>query len=487
MNGNGRTSDVDLDVVIVGAGIGGISAAYYIGQMEKYSYGIFEAREALGGTWSSFTYPGIRSDSDMFTLSFPFNPWNKSNTVAEGGEILEYIEETAKKFGIDKKIVYGHTATNMDWSSKDQRWTSEFKKTDGSSIVVTSRFVVVATGYFDHNEAYFPDLPKKELFKGPIIHPQFWPKGVDYENKTVAVIGSGATAISIVPHMADKAKLVTMVQRSPTYITSRSRVDPAAQWLLKLLPLKLASIILFLFYELETTIMFFTYKIFPNYGRRVLQNYVKKQLPPNVPLDPHFVPKYKPFDERLCWVLEDDLFVSMREGKAAVVTGHIKQLTSGGIEMQDGQFVPADIIVQATGLKCKFLGGAKIRIDGKKLNLGDTFFYRGMMLDGVPNGIALQGYLSTSSWTLGVVQTCEYFCDLLKKMEKEGYRQVTPIAGPEVKATTEPFPMTSGYLMRALDQMPKVADGLVWRHHLDPIVDWLDMKFNRRYQSLEFK
>ncbi|MCO5562936.1 hypothetical protein L7F22_016572 [Adiantum nelumboides] len=486
MNGQAHTKDVDLDVVIIGAGIGGDSAGYYIGHKTKRSFAIFESRQSLGGTWSTFSYPGIRSDSDMFTLSFPFNPWSKSNTVAEGDEILEYIKETAKKFGIDKSINFGHTATNLEWSSQDQRWTSEFKKSDGTSVVITSRFLMVATGYYDHSQAYFPDLPGKEMFKGPIIHPQFWPENLDYENKTVAVIGSGATAISMVPHMAEKAKLVTMVQRSPTYLTTRSKYDKTAKVLLKLLPLKVAALILFFIYEAESTAQFFTYKIFPNYGRRRLQKYVKKQLPENIPLDPHFVPRYKPFDERLCWTLDSDLFVSMRKGKASVVTGTIKQFTNGGIEMEDGQFVQADIIVQATGLQCKFLGGAKIKVDGKKLNLGDTFFYRGMMLDGVPNAIALLGYF-TSSWTIGVSQSCDYFCKLLNKMEKEGNHQVTPRAGPEVKESTEPFPMTSGYLTRALHLMPKTSDNLVWRHHLDPMVDWLDIRLNKRYQCLEFK
>lgn len=487
MNGQQHTKDVDLDVVIIGAGIGGISAGYYMGQKMKYSYSIFESRQFLGGTWSTFTYPGIRSDSDMFTLSFPFNPWDKSNTVAEGEEILKYIEGTAKKFGIDKQIKYSHTATNLDWSSKDQRWTSEFKKSDGTSIVITSRFLIMATGYYDHSRAYFPDLPGKESFKGPLIHPQFWPKDLDYENKTVAVIGSGATAVSLIPHLAQKAKLVTMVQRSPGYLTTRSKNDKFAHLLLKLLPLKLAALILFFIYEIEESAQFFLYKIFPNYGRRQLQKYVKKQLPENVPLDPHFVPKYKPYDERLCWTLDNDLFVSMRQGKASVVTGTIKQLTNGGIEMDDGQFVQADIIVQATGLQCKFMGGAKITIDGKKLNLADTFFYRGMMLDGVPNAITMLGYF-TSSWTIGVAQSCDYFCKLLKKMEKEGHHQVTPRAGPKVKDNTEPFPMTSGYLIRAVHMMPKTGDhSLVWRHHLDPVVDWLDIRLNKRFQSLEFK
>ncbi|PWN33599.1 FAD/NAD(P)-binding domain-containing protein [Meira miltonrushii] len=478
--------DVDLDVVIIGAGIGGISAGYYIGQLKNYSYAIFEAREELGGTWSSFTYPGVRSDSDMFTLSFPFNPWTKSNSVAEGDEILEYIKQTAKKFDIDKKIIVGHNATDLDWSSEDQRWTSTFKKLDGSSAVITSRFLMLATGYFDHEQAHFPDLPDKDTFRGPLIHPQFWPKDVDYENNTVAVVGSGATAISIVPHLAQKAKLVTMVQRSPTYITTRSRVDSIAKLLLKLLPLNLAAIILFFIYEIVLTIKIFLYKTLPNFGRRQLQGYVKKQLPKHVPLDPHFVPRYNPFAQRLCWTIDSDLFVSMREGKVSVVTGDIKQVTSGGIEMEDGQFVQADIIIQATGIQCKLLGGTKITIDGKKFNLGETFLYRGMMLDGVPNAVVLLGYL-TSSWTIGIAQTCEYFCNLIEKMANEGHNQVTPIAGPEVKETTKPFPLTSGFLVRASHMLPKSADSWVWRYRSEPLLDWLDIRLNNRHQSLEFK
>lgn len=486
MNRNAITEDFDLDVVIIGAGIGGISAGYYIGQKVAYSYAIFEAREELGGTWSSFTYPGIRSDSDMFTLSFPFNPWNQNHSIARGDEILEYVKLTATKFNIDKHIKYGHTATSLAWSSETQRWTSTFVQSSGSTISVTSRFLMIATGFINHNKPYYPDLSDKKLFKGPIVHAQFWPEDLDYANKTVAVIGSGATAVSMIPHLTKTAKLVTMVQRSPSYIKDRNKVDKKTKWLMRILPLQLAAMILFFAYELERSFFFFFCRIFPYLGRHDLQTHVQRQLPHNVPLEPHFVPKYEPFDQPLCWTLENDLFNGMKKGKTSIVTGRIKQLTPDGIELTNGQLIQADIIVQATGFQCRFLGGTMLTVDGKEVRFGDTFFYRGMMLDGVPNAIALFGFIH-ASWMIGINQACDYFYKLLIKMKKEGHQIVTPRAGPEIKKGIKPFPCTSGFIVRALHLIPKVSDGLVWRHHLDPIIDWLEVRLNNRYQSLEFE
>ncbi|PWN33598.1 FAD/NAD(P)-binding domain-containing protein [Meira miltonrushii] len=486
MNRNESTADVDLDVVVIGAGVGGISAGYYIGQKLGYSYAIFEAREELGGTWSSFTYPGIRSDSEMFTLSFPFNPWNKTHSIATGDEILEYVKSTAEKFYIDKHIKYGHTATSLAWSSEEQRWTSTFIQSNGSMISVTSRFLMIATGFINHNKPHYPNLSAKNLFKGPIVHAQLWPEDLNYANKTIAVIGSGATAISMIPHLAKTAKLVTMVQRSPSYIKDRKKVDKRTEWIMNFLPLNFAAMVLFFIYELERSLFFFFCMIFPSLGRHELQKNVQKQLPHNIPFDQHFVPAYKPFDQPLCWTLENDLFISMKQGKTSVVTGTINQLTANGIEMDNGQFVQADIIIQATGFQCRFLGGMMITVDGKKVQIGDTFFYRGMMLDGVPNAIALFGFVH-ASWTIGINQACDYFYKLLIKMEKEGYQTVTPRAGPEIKKGIKPFPCTSGFIVRALHLIPKVSDGLVWRHHLDPVIDWLEVRLNKRYQSLDFE
>ncbi|MCO5562935.1 hypothetical protein L7F22_016571 [Adiantum nelumboides] len=475
-----------MEVVIVGAGIGGITAGYYIGQKMKYTYTIFEARKTLGGTWSTFTYPGVRNDSDMFTYCFPFNPWKNTNSIATGEEILTYLNSTAEKFGIDKQIKYDHNATSFSWSSEKQRWTSTFINSNGCLVSYTSRFLMIATGVINHNKPHYPHLPAKSIFKGQIVHSQNWPENLKYENKTVAVIGSGATAISMVPHLAKKAKLVTMVQRSPTYISSRNKVDKSTEWINMIFSLRLAALILFFAYELERAFFFFFCKIFPNLGKRALQTHVQRQLPQNIALDPHFQPTFQPFDQNLCWTVENDLFDSMKQGKSSIVTGTIETLTPDGIQMNDGQFVQADIIVLATGFRCKFIGEAIITVDDKEFQIGDTFFYRGMMLDGVPNAITLFGFIH-ASWTIGICQGCDYFYKLLLKMKQQGYRTVTPRAGPEIKRGIKPFPLTSGFILRSLHLFPKTSDGLVWRHHFDPIIDWLEIRLNKRYRSLEFE
>lgn len=486
MNEKSKSKEFDFDVIIIGAGMGGISAGYYAGQKLKYSYAIFEARNEVGGTWSSFTYPGVRNDSDMFTYSFPFNPWNRSDAIAEGKDILDYIQSTAKKFDIDKNIHFGHTATSFAWSSEKKRWTSTFIAPEHQTVVVTSRFLMIATGCINHDKAHYPDLPGRIIFKGPILHAQFWPKDLDYENKTVIVIGSGATAISMVPHMARKAKHVTMIQRSPTYITTRNKVDRATDWIIKLLPFRLAFAIVFFMYEIDRMVFFFFCKLFPSIGRHCLQTHVKKQLPYTIPLQPHFIPTFKPFEQALCWTVENDLFARMREGKASIFTGTINQLTEEGIEMNDGQHIQGDIIVQATGFQCRFLGGIKMTIDDQEMRLGETFFYRGMMLDGVPNAIVLLGFIH-ASWTIGIIQACDFFSNLLIKMKIQGYQTVTPIADPDVQKSQKPFPLTSGFILRVLHLIPKTSDGLIWRHHLDPIVDWLEIRLNKRYRNLEFE
>lgn len=374
------------DVVIVGAGISGVNAAYRIGSGTSLSYTVLESRHEIGGTWSLFKYPGIRSDSEMFTLGFPFRPWDGEKSIADGGDILQYIKDTAREFGIDKKTQLKQKVESAAWSSQDALWTLQV--TDSSkneSRQVTSRFVIFSAGYYDYEEGYYPKLTGTDSFKGQILRPQFWPEDLSYAGKKVVVIGSGATAVTLLPNMAKHAKQVTMLQRSPSYFIAQPSIDPIAQLIRKILPAKWAHAYLRVRNQIRSSFLFYMSRIFPNFIRRVLRFLIKRQLPRNYPMDPNFNPNYKPWDQRLCMVPDGDLFKSIRDGRAAIATGHIETITPNGIKLKDGSELEADIIVQATGLKVQLLGGTNLTIDGKALVMKDHFVYKGQMIDGVPN------------------------------------------------------------------------------------------------------
>src|SRR5215207_5553547 len=454
------------DVVVVGAGLSGIGAACHLRQeCPGQSFVILEGRGAMGGTWDLFRYPGARSVSDMYALGYRFRPWRDAKAIADGPAILNYIRETAAEFGVDEKIRYDHRVQRASWSSADALWTVEAEAGPGKSVVrFTCDFLYLCTGYYDYEGGYTPEWPGVERFRGRIVHPQKWPEDLDYGGKRVVVIGSGATAVTLVPAMAERAAHVTMLQRSPTYVIARPARDAVAHLLRRLLPEKAA-------YTAarwkNVFLMLASYKIsrrWPGVIKRIIRKEVQAKLPEGYDVDTHFKPHYNPWDERLCVVPDADLFNAIGTGKASVVTDQVETFTEGGIRLQSGKEIEADVIVTATGLNLLVFGGLQLLIDGKEKQLSETVGYKGMMFSGVPNMCMAMGY-TNASFTLKTDLVADYVCRLLKHMDANGYRVATPKdPGPEVG--TEPFiDLKSGYILRSLDQLPKQATAHPWRLH----------------------
>ncbi len=459
-----------VNVLIIGAGLSGIGAAAHLQRnCPGKTYAILESREAIGGTWDLFRYPGIRSDSDMFTLGYSFKPWTRRESIADGGSILNYIRETAGEYGVTGKIRFGHKVVSADWSSADSRWRVRAER-DGEPVEITCDWVYGCTGYYRYDEGFSPKFEGAERFAGEIVHPQHWPEDLDYAGKRVVVIGSGATAITLVPAMAQRAAKVTMLQRSPTYVVSLPGVEPLAGFLRRFLPEKTV-------YSItrwkNVSIATLSYKLFrrwPKQMRRVLRRGVERQLPEGYDVDRHFSPKYDPWDERLCVVPKGDLFAAIRNGKAEVVTDRIETFTEQGIRLESGQELEADVIVTATGLNLLVLGGLKIFIDGEEKNVADTVAYKGMMFSGIPNLSLALGY-TNASFTLKADLVAEYICRLLNHMDANGYRVAIPRA-PDASVGTEPFiDLKSGYVLRSLDQLPKQGVERPWRLHQNYAAD----------------
>lgn len=376
----------EKDVVIIGAGISGIDSAYRIQTETDLSFTVLESRHEIGGTWSLFQFPGIRSDSDMFTLGFPFRPWTSKRAIADGADILQYVKDTAAEFGIDKKIQFQSKVSEASWSSKEARWTLKVSSPKNEIREVKARFVMFASGYYDYDEGFYPTLPGAKNFEGPIVQPQWWPKGLQYQGKRVIVIGSGATAVTIVPNMAQQgAAHVTMLQRSPSYILSVPGENKLANKIRSIFPKQVAHTCLRVINTLGAGLLTSTSHWFPNYVRKLVMGQARKQLPPGYEVEKHFNPSYNPWDQRMCLVPDGDFYEKIREGKVSVATGHIQEITRNAIKLQDGQELQADIIVQATGLKLKMFGGALITIDGDKFNVNEHYCYRGQMIEGIPN------------------------------------------------------------------------------------------------------
>lgn len=376
-----------LDVLVIGAGISGIDAGYHLSRDPSRTFAILEGRSEIGGTWSLFRYPGIRSDSEMFTLGFPFRPWTSRNSIAEGEEILQYVKDTAREFGIDEKIRFNHKVTHVNWSSKERLWTVDVAHPDtGASKIMKANFLFFASGYYNYGEGYYPELPGAKQFDGPILRPQFWPKDFDYAGKKVVVIGSGATAATLVPSMAKVgAKHVCMLQRSPSYFVSQPSVDPFVRFVRMFLPVAVAHHYLRIRNQLRQYLLVVLSHYFPNLVRYGLRTLAKRQLPSGYPMDPHFNPSYNPWDQRLCMVPDGDFFKAISSGKASIATGHIDTILPHTIRLKDGQEIEADIIVQATGLKVQLLGGTKVSVDGEDVPMAERFVYKGQMLNDVPN------------------------------------------------------------------------------------------------------
>jgi len=468
------------DVLIVGAGLSGIGAGYHLqARCRDRRYVILEGRDAIGGTWDLFRYPGVRSDSDMFTLGYSFRPWKEAKAIADGPSILRYVRETAREYGIDRRIRFGHRVKRASWSSQDARWAVEAELGAARQPVrFTCNFLFLCGGYYKYSEGHTPNLPGVERYAGRIVHPQKWADDIDYAGKRVVVIGSGATAVTLVPELAKKAAHVTMLQRSPSWVVARPSEDVAANHLRRWLPAMLA-------YRITRWQRVLLQQYFFNLCRRqparasaLLLGGVRAYLGPDYDVGTHFTPRYKPWEQRLCLVPDADLFLAIRNKKASVVTDRLETFTEKGIALASGTRLEADLIVTATGLNLEVLNGVKITVDGSPVDPAQTFNYKGLMYSGVPNLAASFGY-TNASWTLKCDLTCEYVCRLLNYMKMHGYRQCTP-RNTDAGLAPEPWvDFSSGYIQRSLHLFPKQGSKRPWRLHQNYARDIMTLRFGR--------
>lgn len=473
-------ADEHLDVLIVGAGLSGVAAGYYLQtKCPGRSYAIVEGRASSGGTWDLFRYPGIRSDSDMYTLGFSFRPWPEPKAIADGPAILRYIRQTASEFGIDRKIRFQHRVKRASWSTRDALWTVEMERGDGREPVrVTCKFLYMCSGYYDYAAGYTPELPGLERFQGKVVHPQNWTPDVEYVNKRVVVIGSGATAVTLIPALARDAAHVTMLQRSPSYVVARPDKDPIGEKLRQHLPSKTAHSMIRWRNVLFGMWFYNVARRRPQRAKEFIINGVRAALGPSFDVERHFTPRYNPWDQRMCIVPNGDLFAALRTGHASVVTDEIEIFTERGIKLRSGAELEADLIVTATGLNLQVAGDVELSVDGTATDFPSTMTYKGMMLSDVPNFAVATGY-TNASWTLKCELTCEYVCRLLNHMEKTGYRQCTPRNNdPSVLAEERPD-LTSGYVLRTLHKFPKQGTKHPWKLYQNYARDLLTFRFGK--------
>jgi monooxygenase len=467
-----------FDVLIIGAGISGIGAAYHLQRdCPTRTYVILEGREALGGTWDLFRYPGIRSDSDMFTLGYSFRPWTEAKAIADGPSILKYLQGAVEDYGIGPHIRYGHKVSGAQWDSATSRWTVQATAADGTKVEFSCNFLFCCTGYYNYAAGYTPDFPGVGDYQGALVHPQHWPQDLDYDGKEVVVIGSGATAMTLVPEMAKRAAKVTMLQRSPTYVVSRPAEDALANWLRAHLPAKLAYGLVRWRNVLLQQLFFNLARKQPEKTKTRLVSLVREALGPDYDVETHFTPRYKPWDQRLCLVPDADLFEAINKGKAEVVTDTIETFIPEGLRTTSGKTLAADIVVTATGLDLQSLGGVELSVDGAPVNLAQCFTYKGMMYSDVPNLASSFGY-TNASWTLKCDLTCEYVCRLLNYMQARGYSECRPL---NKDSELEPAPwldFTSGYVQRALDRLPKQGSKTPWKLHQNYALDMLALRLS---------
>ena len=458
-------SEQDVDVLVVGAGISGIGAGYHLQQeCPRRSYLILEGRADLGGTWDLFRYPGVRSDSDMHTLGYRFKPWTADKAIADGPSILEYLRETVQEHGIDRHIRFDHHVSRASWSTAEGRWTVEAERTDtGERVEYTCNFLFMCSGYYSYRAGHSPDFPGRERFTGPVIHPQDWPEHLDYTGQRVVVIGSGATAMTLVPAMAEHAGHVTMLQRSPTYVVSRPDVDRLANGLRRVLPERAAYALTRAKNIAFQQWIYHQTRVAPDKVKERLLDMVRKELP-GFDVETHFTPSYDPWDQRLCLVPNSDLFKAIREGRASVVTDQIETFTEKGILLASGEELEADIIVTATGLELVTLGEMDFVVDGEPLDFSQTWTYKGLAYSDVPNLVSSFGYIN-ASWTLRADLTCEFVCRLLNHMEETGTVQVTP----RLRAFDHSMPerpwiddFSAGYMRRMMHKFPRQGDRPPW-------------------------
>ena len=452
-----------LDVLIVGAGISGIGAAYYLQRDHPdRSYAILEARGACGGTWDLFRYPGIRSDSDLHTFGYEFKPWRDEHAIAGADKILAYLRETAAENGIDEQIRFHHKVSGAAWSSAGARWTVDVENAQtGELLRFSANWIFMAGGYYRYDRGFTPEFEGRDRFGGQILHPQHWPEDLDYTGKKVIIIGSGATAVTLVPAMADTAAHVTMLQRSPSYIMATPAKDVFANTAKTLLGDKRGYALTRRKNIVKQRAVYQFCQTFPGPARKIIRHLNAKQLPDGYPVDTHFNPSYNPWEQRLCAVPDGDLFKAIADGNASVVTDRIATFTETGIALQSGAHLAADIIVTATGLNLQMFGGVSLSVDGEQVDIAKTFAYKGMMLSGVPNFAFAVGY-TNSSWTLKVGLLCEHFCRLLTHMDANAFDTARPVVGDPGMEGRPVLDFAAGYVQRALDLMPRQGDGAPW-------------------------
>ena len=467
-----------FDVLIVGAGLSGIGGACHLTiNCPDKTYAVLEARESMGGTWDLFRYPGIRSDSDMFTLGYSFRPWTEAKAIADGPAILKYVKETAAEYDVDPHIRYQHRVVHAAWSSETARWTVEVEKGPAKERVQLScSFLYMCAGYYSYEQGYTPDFPGIGRFKGRVVHPQKWSDDVDYAGKRVVVIGSGATAVTLVPAMTDKAAHVTMLQRSPTYIVTLPSQDVIANFARKVLPAKLAYTVARWRNVLRAMLFYWVARRFPNAFRALVRMGIKAEMGKDYSTRPHFSPSYNPWDQRLCLVPDADLFKALRQGRASVVTDHIETFTEKGIKLKSGAELEADLVITATGLNLVLLGGATLSVDGKPVDPPKTLAYRGMMVSDVPNMAFAVGY-TNASWTLKCDLVAQYVCRLINHMDDDGYRQCTPRRNDPTVREEPIIDFSSGYVQRSIDKFPKAGSKMPWRLHQNYARDLLALRF----------
>jgi monooxygenase len=481
--GNEHQSDMSIehfDVVVIGAGLSGIGAGYRLQtRCPGKRYVILEARPEIGGTWDLFRYPGVRSDSDMFTLGYPFRPWKEAKAIADGPAILKYVRETAHEFGIDRHIRFQHRVIAASWSSEELRWRLVVQTgANGETVQYTCNFLYGCTGYYRYEAGYEPGFPGAERFRGQFVHPQHWPEDLDYAGKRVVVIGSGATAVTLVPAMSHAAGHVTMLQRSPSYILSLPAHDHIADLLRRWLPENAAHVLVRWKNILISLGIYQLSRRAPNFARGMFRQGAANRLPQGYAIDTHFNPKYEPWDQRLCLVPDSDLFKAVSAGRASIVTGQIDTFTEHGVRLESGHELAADIIVSATGLQMLALGGVRLTVDGTLVSPGHAFVYKGVMLGNIPNFAFCVGY-TNASWTLRADLSSIFVCRLLNHMDRHGYRACKPACDPASLEARPLLDLTAGYVLRAAANLPKQAAEKPWRIRQNYILDMLTMKFGR--------
>jgi cation diffusion facilitator CzcD-associated flavoprotein CzcO len=468
-----------FDVVIIGAGLSGIGAGYRLQtRCPGKSYCILEARSDIGGTWDLFRYPGIRSDSDMATFSYPFRPWKESRVIADGPSIVKYLRETAQEFGIDRHIRFRQRVLSASWSSEEACWVVEAKMESGETVRYSCKFLYGCTGYYRYDTGYEPSFSGSEQFRGQIVHPQKWPQDLNYAGKKVVVIGSGATAVTLIPAMAQTAEHVTMLQRSPSFILSLPGLDPLADLIKKILPLHAACRVVRWKNILVTITIYQICRRRPTWARKMLRDVAVKGLPQGYEVDKHFKPRYQPWDQRLCVIPDSDFYKSISAGRASVVTDEIDTFTERGIRLKSGKELEADIIVTATGLRMLALGAVQLIVDGTPIHPGREFIYKGTMLSNIPNFAFCIGY-TNAAWTLRADLASTYVCRVLNHMDQHGYRACKPACDTASLEAKPLLGLTSGYVMRAAADLPKSSTSAPWLIRQNYVRDMLTMKLAR--------